>query len=88
MTEGQVKNGQHILKNLTQARNIKKELENDQSYFVIFLKNRTEYGHTIDFNDNIITQKFFLAIEDHIGVYLHGLIDNEIRHFEEELNAI
>ena len=88
MTEEQVKNGKRISKQLEEARGIKKELENDYSYFVIVLKNNKDYGHTIDFKNNNITQKFFSAIEDYVGSYLHGLVDNEIQHLEAELKAI
>ncbi|MHA1302163.1 MAG: hypothetical protein ACTSPI_00475 [Candidatus Heimdallarchaeaceae archaeon] len=89
MTEEQVKNGERILNQLAQARNIKTELENEQSYFIIVLKNRRDHGiTTIDFNYNTITQKFFPAIEDYIGSYLHDLVDNEIKHFEKELENV
>jgi len=88
MTEEQVKNGERILNRLTQARNIKKELESEQSYFVIALKNNVNYGHTIDFKNNNITQKSFSKIEAHIRSHFVDLIDDEIRHFEKELNAI
>lgn len=88
MTEEQVKNGKHILDQLTQARNIKKALESDQSHFIIVLKNKRNFDTIVDFKGNTITQKFFPALEDYVDSYLHGLVDNEIKHLETELDAV
>ena len=88
MTEEQVDNGKRILERLIRARNIKYALENEQSYFVIALKNKGSYDTTVNFKDNTITQKIFPGIDSHLRSYILGLITCEIQHFEAELNAV
>lgn len=88
MTEKQVKDGKYILEQLTQARNIKKQLENEQNHLKIGLKDCHQYDVIADFKNNAITQKFFPEVTNYLRCNLRSLIDSEIKHFEEELERI